>query len=1148
MKWTNEQYAAITDEGGTLLVSAAAGSGKTAVLVERAVRLLSDTQHPIAADRLLIVTFTRAAAEELKGRIAARLQEEQAKSPNSVYLRKQRLLLGRSYICTIDAFCMQLLKLYFAELDLPPDFDKADDALVKTLREQAVSEVLEEMYLSDAFCKFAAMYGRSRSDLAAKTAILSLYDFLRSSAFPKATVNNIISVWAEEKSLCDTVWGDALLQSAQGQIKSALALLEAANQTAVSDENMAEKYAPAIMGDISFLNEVLALLTQKRWNDAGVYAGEYSPLKFKPVKGADEIVESVKSLREKAKKIIKALPKDVFVCTEEEFLQDKEIALPMVQELCRAAQLFEKIFYEKKLEEKVLEYSDFEHIARTLLCDENGEKTALARQISAQFDEVMVDEYQDTNELQALLYSCLANEDNSNLFMVGDVKQSVYRFRLAQPQIFIDKKDSFEPYSTKKHPAVLNLGHNFRSAQNVIEQINFVFENVMCRELGGVEYNDNEHLVKGSDDAYNGGDFEIHVIDTNGESAQNADAGTVAKIIDKMIKEKFEVRSKTGVRPCVYGDFCVLLRSRGGFLSYATALENLGIPTFADTGENVLTSPEISPFLSLLRIIDNPGQDVFLAAVMLSAMYGFTPTELTQLRAELPKKSLYAALLSSKSSKAISFCDDLKFYRTIAASAPFGEVCDAIMQKTHFMAAVSAMREGASRKESLRSFIAYATEGCKATGGLSSFLRRIDVLDGTIPQEQLSAGGLNAVKIMTIHKSKGLEFPVCILADTHHHFNMRDISNPILFDTKLGLGISLRQEEGNIYRTASHKAIAQTERGARVSEEMRILYVALTRAKDKLIATMAFENSQNFLSDIALSIFAGGQAAMQALLSASSMATWLCAAAFLHPDCENLRGMCAFGHLPSKQTHSRMRVVFDKFDQDESEQNLEEEKQMFLPDEQLVYMLNQNFSRAQAQNLQEKTPVKLSVSSLAKSDAPVVLQRPSFMYSEGLTAAEQGTALHAVLQFANFENAKQNLDNELERLSNEAYILPEVIEKINKTAFKAFLNSSLCGRMLKSKIVYKEYDFLTWLTDTQPKQGENPVLVQGIADIVIINNNQIEIADYKTDKGKTEKDFITQYKGQLSLYADAISKRFGLKVTRLTIYSFTLNKEIDVPF
>ncbi len=1155
IKWTAAQNAAITDRGGTILVSAAAGSGKTAVLAQRAVRLMTDPFNPVAADRLLIVTFTRAAAEEMRARIAKGLAERSAADPKNALLRRQSLLLGRANICTIDAFCMQLLKRYFAELDLPPDFTIADDARALALQQSALAAVLEKAYQDDPdFCAFASLFGRARSDDSAAGAVLDLYDFSHSLPHPARVLREAAAAYQTDEPLVETKWGRLLLQNASAAAEHALRGLDKALDIAAAEPELA-KYLPALESDRAFFAELMYLIEMRRWDEAAARARQYKPPRLASVPGTSVGKDAVKALRDDAKETRERMAKDIFLCTQAQFDEDRRRIAPMAAALARAAELFSQTFFEAKLNEGVLEYSDLEHLALRLLCDENGEKTAVARTVSHNFDVVMVDEYQDTNELQALLYQCLANDDASNLFFVGDVKQSIYRFRLASPEVFTKKRGGFSPYTPDgPHPAVITLGENFRSAQSVIDQINDVFSLVMSREVGGVMYDERERLVCGGTD-YDGGAMELEIVDLDDVDKLLGEAVAAADAVERLVKGDFPVRGKNGtIHTCGWGDICILLRGRKKFSLYEAELTRRGIPVFADTSESPLESTEVSPLLSLLRVVDNPRQDVHLAAVMLSVMYSFTPDDLVAMRLAQPKGSLYAALLHSEDKKAKDFCETLRALRRLSVTSSVAALCEEIFVRTQYFAAVGAMENGAARRETLRAFTAWADAVDSGAGGLAAFLR---VVDSTLESKKKSGDNApappsNAVSIMTIHRSKGLEFPVVILADASHRFNLRDTSGAVLTHPALGLGMSLRAEEGGLYSTVPHKAISAALRAESVSEEMRILYVALTRARDKLIVTAPLENARKKLSKLAQSLAGTGGADAYVLGQAKSFAEWLCTAALLHPDCETLRQEAGVPGLPVLSARGRMtagirapQVVGGAAEPDTF-------VRAAAPDEELVERLLQNFRTRYANAQLCALPARLSVSELTHGDLPPVLARPAFIYREGMTAAERGTAMHAALQFAELDRAREDLPAELERLTAGGWLDRDAARGIDRNRLSKFLQSPLAQRMCDARTLLREYAFITAvparrIDPTLPPSADAWIRVQGIADVVILNGETAEIADYKTDRGKSAEQLVRMYQAQLLLYRAAVEKRLGVRVMRCTIYSFALNSEIDVP-
>ena len=1166
-KWTPAQRAAIEDRGGTLLVSAAAGSGKTAVLVERAVRLITDAAHPVAADRLLIVTFTRAAAEELRGRIAVRLAAEAAAHPESAYLRRQRLLLGRANICTIDAFCMQLLKRYFAELGLPPDFELADDAKAYTLRQNALSAVLEELYEDADFCAFASLYGRARSDASAAAAVLGLYDFSRTLPHPAAALQSICAAYESGQPLGQTAWGRTLLENAGRAARSALRLLDAAKGIVAQEPELAN-YAPALDSDAAFFAALLEYIGAGRWDSAAVYTAEYKPPAFKAVRGYQSPgMNAVKALRAAAKDAAERLKKDVFLCTEAEFEEDRARIAPMAAALARGAKAFGARLYEDKLAEKALEYSDFEHLALELLCGENGEKTAVARTVSRGFDAVLVDEYQDTNALQALLYQCLANDDGSNLFFVGDVKQSIYRFRLASPEIFIGKRGGFAPYTPGgPHPATVTLGHNFRSAGNIIDQINDVFACVMSRTVGDVDYNGDEMLVRGADDGYDGGPMELDIVDMSGGDTAMGDAGAVADAVERLVKEGFAVREKGGgTRRCGYGDICVLLRSRARFGLYAAEFARRGIPSFADTGESPLTSTEVSPVLSLLRVIDNPGQDVHLAAALVSVMFSFTPDDLTRLRLLAPRGSLYAALLKSEEPKAQAFLETLRALRRLAATASVEELCGEIFARTHYFAAVGAMENGPARRETLRAFTAWAAGVDRGgAGGLAAFLR---VVDSAVESGAVQSGGTpvlpeGAVSIMTIHRSKGLEFPVVFLSNLSRRFNTESQRAQILCDKDLGLGLSVADSENRVrYSSVAKRAIAAKMAAESLSEELRVLYVAMTRARDRLIMTYGEKNPGKVIQDIALrQDFDGGELLCR---EAARPGQWVLMAAVRHTEAGALH---ALGGRPGETKLGDHPWVIRVSDAPESEDTVgkEMDTRPAMPDG-VEQALQEALSFQYAYDAATRAPSKQTATNrkgrAKDEEAAEDTQEPKFptrdfrhpsFLTESRGGKAYGSAIHAVLQYLRYENcgSEDDVKAEIARLVSQKFITEEQGKLADSGKIAAFFDTEI-GRKLRTGCpCLREFKFS--ILDDGSHYGDGlegeQVLLQGVVDCALLEKDGIVVLDFKTDHvtESTVAAAAERYRLQVQTYAEALSRIYEMPVKAKYLYFFQLGRFVEV--
>lgn len=1149
--WTDAQRAAIEDEGGSLLVSAAAGSGKTAVLTERAIRLITREVDPIPADRLLILTFTNAAAEELRARIGARLEKELhvcaregARGEKPGLLRRQRMLLRRAPIGTMDAFCQQIVKEHFAQLDIPPDIAVGDAARLGQLRDAALADAMEEMYSDADFARLAGMYGKARSDAEVENAVLGLYEFTRTLPLPRQAMADFASMYGDTAPLCDTAWGGVLLDYAAQALDAALAMYEEGIKLAAREAG-GEKAAGVLIGERTAIAAVRGAVERRSWDEALLACGEFPPGQLRFPKEFDPVAsERIKALRGEAKKICgEELPAYCFAFTEAEFEADRNFLAPLVWALVKATLLFEEKYTRAKLEEKALDFSDFEHLALTLLLDEKGERTQEAKRLSGRFAAVMVDEYQDTNKLQSALYECFADEEGGNLFYVGDVKQSIYRFRKANPGIFLQKRADWAVFESGQRPAVLTLGHNFRSGKGVIGGVNYLFGELMSGTLGDVDYGESEALIQGGE----GGDelgFEVHVV---GEG-KGRDTRWVAKKIAQMVEEGYEVRDETGHRPCRYDDFCILLRARNHMAEYAEALEGLGIPAVTDLSDSMLETPEVLPLRAVLAAIDNPGDDVSLAAALMGPLFRFTSGEVALLRMQSPGGSLWGALLENGGERVGAFTKKLNFYRTLSVQVPVGRLSEVIVTETGYMSAVAAMEGGAQRRDNLLRFIAWATEaGASGQGTLHSFVRLLEA--GRAPEPSGFKTVKGHVSIMTIHKSKGLEFPVCILADASHRFNKRDLSDSIQMHA--GLGIGLKQREGSRLRpTLPLLAIRQQGLRESYSEEMRVLYVALTRAKDKMIVSFGEKDPGKFIAKRAAEHY-GERIDPYRLLLDNNMAKWVTRAALCHPGAQAL--LAELGCVCPLLRESDCRLMFSVENAGEEEEaEIPEFSLTARPDEEFVARLRAGFAQRPARLALTELPVKVSVSSLTKPRASDVRARPSFMFKTGLTAAERGTAMHAFLQHARYGEAQAELEAEIERLVADGVLSESMAAALDRTGIRAFLASPLAGRVGKARQVLREYDFITAISagvlepSLPAELAEEQVLVQGIADLVLIFDGEAEIVDYKTDRGKGAEVLAEEYAGQLKMYREAIGKRLRMPVSRLTLWSFALSEEIHV--
>nr|WP_317407254.1 helicase-exonuclease AddAB subunit AddA [Fournierella massiliensis] len=1159
IKFTPQQSRAIDHSGSALLVSAAAGSGKTAVLVERAVRILCREEDPVDADRLLIVTFTRAAAASLRAKLAQRLSAELAKRPGSGHLRRQRMLLQRAPICTIDSYCLQLLKTHFSALDIPADFTTADGPQLAQLRRQALADALENAYNDPDFCAFADLYGKGRSDAMASRVVEQLHDFLSSMPRPEKVLEAFCAQWEEDAPLDETRWGQTLRTEAR---RAALCARELAAQNLEDLENdpaIDEAYRPALESDEAAVDALLDAIDAQPWDAMCEASRALSYARLKAVRGhSSETMTRIKERRDLLKDTLKRLQETIFLCSEEEFLQDRRTAAPLVRALVRAEREFNQRFYRAKLEEKMLEFSDVEQLALQLLQNEDGTPTPLAAQLSEEFYQVMVDEYQDTNALQDTLYHCLAKPDGSNLFFVGDLKQSIYRFRQADPTIFQQKLDRFVEYG-QPGPQKLFLDANFRSAPGVIGGVNAIFTPLMSRKLGGVDYGPGERLVPGLGELENyggyAGDCEFRLVQSERPAG---DAEYIARRIRQLMDPAsgFAVRGETGPRPPRYEDFCILLRSRGAFGDYAARLESEGIPVYVDRAENLLDAPEIRPVASLLRVLDNPAQDVHLAAVMLSGMGGFTPDDLVALRLGRKNGSFYGAVMASEDEKVKAFGQWLRTLRQLSQTMPVDRLMEEIFARTGCLAAAGAMPDGSARRENLRQFAAFAA-GCGGHG-LAGVVRAMDAaLAGEgVPGPEQGQSRPGCVTIMTVHRSKGLEFPVVFAADLGREFNKEDLRAAAVFHPQLGIGLTLRAGQGGTYVTAPYRAVQSALAQEGLSEEMRVLYVAFTRARDKLVMTMPTKNALKLVQKMALRIFSGAPEPYL-LEHGASRGEWVMQAVMAHPQAQSFCRQLEVEVMPQplaseRELADRFTVSLEADEVSEPAPACPVHLPEAAPDEALACALREHFAWQYPNEALTRVPAKVSVTALTHEAAEPTLERPGFLYKEGLTAAEKGTALHAFLQHADLAAAAADPEGEARR-QVEAKLLDESLyEKMDFSRLRQFFAGSLFARMQSAQKILREYEFITArpaadaAVDKTGDYGQAQVLVQGVADVILEFDDHLELVDYKTDRNKTPDQFIAAYRPQLLLYAAAIRRRFEKPLTKLTLYSFSLGREIDV--
>ncbi len=1171
--WTEQQRDAIDARRGSVLVSAAAGSGKTAVLVERVIRRLTDTKNPTSADRLLIVTFTRAAAGEMKDRITAAVNEKLRQEPDNLHLINQQMLLPNAKICTIDSFCTSLIKDNFQLLDISPDFKTADEGELSVIKTRAMEITLEQMYEKndEGFTTLVELLFMGRDDSVLQKNIEKLYESSRSFPFPEKWLRSLEEPFGHSCEVKESIYGKIILTEVKNAVKYNLEIFESILNGSQGDEDLEPVFSAAVSQDKAQCEYILSRIAEGSWDDVKRAVESYSALRRKNLPKhlkEDFYANYLVSSRKAATDNMKSLA-GFFCCSEEEFRDDMEFFNSPVKSLIETVLLFAKNYSDIKREKKLCDFSDINHMALSLLVRETQdgwESTEFAKIYSESFDEILIDEYQDTNRAQDMLFTAISR---NNLFRVGDVKQSIYSFRQAMPQIFLELKSAYESYSREKdsYPAKITLGNNFRSRKGVTDIINFVFSQIMSEESGDIDYNEEEQLVFSAD--YNvkaEADCELHVLNTETldrsvESNDEYQARYIAGRIKEMLREGVTVKDGSGERKATYKDFCVLLRSvstRGTI--YADVFRREGIPCFTEVSGSFITASEVSLVLNILRIIDNPRQDVALMSVMMSPIFGFTVDEMSILRKNKRKGDIYSCIIEKQSQgdeKIISFMEKISLWRSMSICLSAPELIHEIYEDTGLVSVFDAMDKTGEKRANLMLLSDYADVYEKAGYiGLSGFIRFIDQLKNE--KQDLSAAlgatqNADVVKIMTIHKSKGLEFPICFLGHCAGAFNRMDETENLVVNRNVGLGIIRRNTENfDQYSTLCHSAVKLSVHHDSVSEEMRVLYVAMTRAREKLIMIYASKNPLGTFAKYTVDInenstFIGPYA----VTSANSFGRWLITSLLRHRDAAEIRELTGIPESVVLPCESSLKVVLSDAD---ALENYEEEKEKTSDIDEDFYELVRE--RAEFRYKYEALSGILSKRAASEVDKGYIdrdyfaSSSPAFL-SHTLTGAAKGIATHTFFQFADYKRAMENTEAEIGRLCDMGILTKAQADGIDRKAIGRFLESELLQRILSSDRVMREKKFTIEVPVSEVYEGmeefsNEMMMIQGIADCAFVENGEIVVVDYKTDFLHTEQQFREKYSSQVLLYKKALSVCIGLPVKQTILYSFHLGKEIEV--
>lgn len=1206
-QWTEEQKQVIWLRNRNILVSAAAGSGKTAVLVERILQKITDKEHPVDIDRLLIVTFTRAAAAEMRERIGTEIQKRLMEDPDNENLQRQETLLFHAQITTIDSFCQSVLRSYFHLIDLDPAFSIMDEGEAKLLRRDTAEELLEEQYAqaSGEFELFVESFASGKNDENLIGMIWQVYEFSRSHPWSEEWLDKCKENYeinsAEE--LTKSEWMKQLCEQTAQTLEDLMRVNERAQKIAQSPRGP-WMYLDALLQD----QEILENLAKR--TDYVSYAEAFSKMeKFaalsrkKDEEVSEEKKEQVKLLRDQIKKGITALKEQYFYQGPQEMVEEIQKSRVPSKMLLTLAQEFGRRFAEKKQERNLLDFSDLEHFALQILVrKEDGKEvpTEAARSFANQFEEIMIDEYQDSNMVQELILTSISrcSMGQNNMFMVGDVKQSIYRFRLACPELFMEKYDTYTEEASKSQK--IELHKNFRSRKEVLEDVNFVFRKIMHRNLGNVEYDDNAALYAGIEfpklavNVENQYDkapqsplagSEILLLDADtltDETAREAEARMIAGKIRQIVgRELIYDKEEKTYRRAQYRDIVILLRSISGWAeTFLSVLGEMGIPAYTGTRSGYFSALEVRTILSLLQIMDNPRQDIAFAAVLASPVGGFTTEHLAEIRSLYRDCSYYEAcrLYAKEGSDGIlaqkmtAFLEMLERFRSYVPYTPMHELLWKIYEETGYLHYASAMPAGGQRRANLEMLVekaaAYESTSYR---GLFHFVRYVENLQkyevdfgeaSTIGEEE------DTVRIMSIHKSKGLEFPVVFTAGLGKQFNRQDARSTIAIHQNYGVGCDcvdpvLRFKTPTLLKRAIQQILLQESLG----EELRVLYVAMTRAKEKLYLSGSLKKAEDTLKK-----WSGkaGDASLPYLevRNAASMLEWILRAVLYEEEKQP--------EIPV-QLYKVDDLYYEK---QESENRADEIKEQlkaagFLKEEgipELCKWLTQETAKTYPFTGSLDIQGKLSVSEIKRhsqmaeekeqAEGVIHLQKepeiqplvPQFLQKKEEGGAVRGTAMHHLMQRLDFTSADtvKKVEAQIEALIRSRQMTAEEKNLVSVPAVVHFFRTDLGKRAAeaaKRGQLFREKQFVIGVPASQirPQWDEKEtVLVQGIIDLWFYEGDEIVLADYKTDRVYPGQEELlkARYQEQLAYYEKALLQTTGCRVKEKSIYSFALQKTL----
>ncbi len=1196
VKWTKEQEQAIYEKGRNILVAAAAGSGKTAVLVERIINKIINENVDI--DKILVVTFTNASASEMRERILNALYKKIDEEQNNERLQNQITLLNKSSICTIDSFCLDVVRNNFFELDISQNFRIGDTTEIEILKQDVLEEIFENKYENEDkdFIKLINTYTSYKDDTPLKELILKIYTYIQSNPFPNKWLDEQIEKFNLTEKLTQdfskTIWGKLLLKETNEILEDCIIQLKEESKVLLKYPELIT-YSQIINDDIEQLELLKTNLDS--WDKAYELILN---IKFKTwavnKKITIEEKDKAKEIREEVKKSLKKIKEKILIFNSQEANEDINDMYNILKKLENIILEFGEEFEKSKKERNIVDFNDIEHFALKILLDENNNPTQIAKKYQDKFEEIAIDEYQDSNLVQEYILTSVSRKNN--IFMVGDVKQSIYKFRQARPDLFLDKYKTYKlknEINDENNGLKIQLFKNFRSRKEVLDFSNAIFSSIMTEKLGELNYSEDEFLNLGADyqDTQQNLKAEINILNTEDieenieedeeeEQERVEDIELEAKFVANKIKElidtKFQIydAKKQEKRDIQYKDIVILLRStKEAAPIFEKEIIKNDMPVFSDSSSEYLESIEIQTIMNLLKIIDNPLQEIPLVAVMRSVIGGFSDNELVEIRLSDKYDNFYNTLLKSRKdvnkkikNKIDKLLNNLKQWRKEEEYLSLDELIWKIYNDTGYYNYVGLMTNGSQRQANLKMLFERAKQ-CESISykGLFNFINYIEKIKTSskdMDSAKIIGENDNVVRIMSIHKSKGLEFPVVFLSGTGKQFNMQDLNNKILLHPDIGIGVKYIDYDRQIeYDTLSKQAMKNQIRIETLSEEMRVLYVALTRAKEKIIITGYCKNNNKKELELEEIHDRYEELTYILLKKCKSYLDWI-------------RMVCIYNKekmekLAEINIYNKHEILNGNINKQENEViDVEKIKhkmfENFILDEKkyekIIDLLEYQYKYKDSTIIPTQTSVteiKKTINNIEENEAELKIPQLQFMKElkeEIITNAQKGTLIHLCLQKLDIHNKDYKINdikNLITEMISKKIITSKEAEAINIQRIYQFTKSLIWRELQQAKCIEKEKPFYIEIpaNEIYNKNTDDFVLVQGIIDLYYINkDDNLVLVDYKTDyvENNDEQILINKYKIQLDLYKKALEEALERKVDKVYIYSTFLNKEIEL--